>query len=299
LIKTLLPPKQPSIKQGLPVRKKTLLTAITVSALLFSAVAGTQLVNLGSANPYIRDFVEEGEMPAPEDTEPLTILIFSPENYTAHISNNISLIFNVSMPESIDYYWFSEIYYKASWQPNKTYVKYGNTINLTDVPEGSHYLEVVAVAKYTGYTTRQVLEKGFYLTTYYVSYRINGSSTVNFTVDLPPKISILSLMNETCSTSDVKLEFTVNEPISEAAYSLDGKENVTVAGNTTLTGLSNGEHNLTVYAWDAAGNAGASETMYFNVDAPKPFPTTLEVASVATVAVIVSGLLINFKKHKW
>jgi hypothetical protein len=106
-------------------------------------------------------------------------------------------------------------------------------------------------------------------------------------------------MNETCSTSDVKLEFIVNEPISEAAYSLDGKENVTVAGNTTLTGLSNGEHNLTVYAWDAAGNAGASETMYFNVDAPKPFPTTLEVASVATVAVIVSGLLINFKKHKW
>jgi len=40
LIKTLLKQKQPSIKQGLPVNKKTLLTAAFILALLLSAVAG-------------------------------------------------------------------------------------------------------------------------------------------------------------------------------------------------------------------------------------------------------------------
>ena len=238
-------------------------------------------------------------MPAPEGTEPLTISIFSPENYTAYASNNISLIFNISMPETIDFYWFSEIYYKASWQPNKKSIDYGNTINLTDIPEGSHYLEVVAVAKYTGYITRKEIKQGFYLTTYYVSYRLIGSSTVNFTIDLPPKISILSLENNTYSTSNVTLDFIVNEPISEVTYSLDGKENVTIAGNTTLTGLSNGVHNVTVYARDVAGNAGVSETAYFNVEAPEPFPTALAVgASGASMAIAGVGLLVYFKKLK-
>jgi len=267
-----------------------------ILAMLFSVAVGTQLVDLGSANPYLRDFVEEREMPAPEGTEPLIISIFSPENYTTFASNNISLIFNVTMPESIRSYRFSEIYYKASWQPNKTYVDYGNTINLTDIPEGSHYLEVVAVAKYMGHTTYQEIKQGFHLITYYVSYRLNGSSTVNFTIDLPPKISIPSLKNKTYSTSNVKLDFTVNETISEVAYSLDGKDNVTITGNTTLTGLSNGVHNVTVYAWDEAGKVGASETIYFSVEVP--FPTTLVIAPVTSVAIVSAGLLVYFKKRK-
>jgi hypothetical protein len=41
------------------------------------------------------------------------------------------------------------------------------------------------------------------------------------------------------------------------------KKNVTIAGNTTLTGLSSSVHNLTVYAWDEAGNIGSSETITF------------------------------------
>jgi hypothetical protein len=298
------------------VEKKTILTAVFVSMLLFSAVAGTQLVNLGSANPYIRDFEEEGEMPAPEGTEPLTILILSPENYTSYASNNISLIFNISMPESIDFFWSFQIFYNASWQPNKTYVDYGNsalsnTINLTDIPEGSHSIEVVAEAKYTGYTTRQEFKDVYYyapngdeyksnvLVTYYVSYRLNGSSTVNFTIDLPPRISILSLENKIYNTSNVTLDFTVNEPISKVTYSLDGKENVSIAGNTTLTGLFNGDHNVTVYATDKAGNIGASETMYFTIEVPEPFSTTLVIASfAASVAVLGVGLIVYFKKRK-
>jgi hypothetical protein len=38
-----------------------------------------------------------------------------------------------------------------------------------------------------------------------------------------------------------------------------------------LTGLSNGVHNVTVYAWDEAGNVAIFETMFFSV--PESFST--------------------------
>jgi len=60
--------------------------------------------------------------------------------------------------------------------------------------------------------------------------------------------------------------------------------------------LANGEHNLTVYATDEAGNMGASETIYFSV--AEPFPTTLVMASVITVSVAGIALLVYFKKRK-
>jgi len=92
------------------------------------------------------------------------------------------------------------------------------------------------------------------------------------------------------------LNFTVNESVSQINYCLDGHENVAVAGNTTLTGLSNGEHSLTVYATDEAGNAGASETITFSIDVP--FPTTMVIAPAASVAVLGAGLAVYFKRRK-
>jgi hypothetical protein len=67
----------------------------------------------------------------------------------------------------------------------------------------------------------------------------------------------------------------------------------------TLTGLSNGSHNVTVYATDEAGNVGTSQTINFTIAKPESFPTTLvAVASVASVAVIGVILLIYFRKRK-
>jgi hypothetical protein len=74
---------------------------------------------------------------------------------------------------------------------------------------------------------------------------------------------------------------------------------VTINGNTTLTDLPNGDHNVTIYATDEFGNIGASETVYFSVEVPEPFPTLQVVAvSVAIVAVVAIGLLIYFKKRR-
>jgi predicted phage tail protein len=103
--------------------------------------------------------------------------------------------------------------------------------------------------------------------------------------------------NKTFAEPEVPLSFTVNEAVSKIAYALDGKENVTVAGNTTLTGLAYGAHNLTVCAVDAAGNTGASETVTFTLS--EPFPVTaVAVASTAVAAVICVSLVIYLTKMR-
>ena len=85
------------------------------------------------------------------------------------------------------------------------------------------------------------------------------------------------------------------------SYSLDGQDNLTVTGNITLSGLSNGLHNVTVYVKDEFENMGASEIVHFTIfhEPPEPFPAApVAAASVATFAVVGVGLLVYFKKRK-
>jgi len=115
-----------------------------------------------------------------------------------------------------------------------------------------------------------------------------------------PEISVASPENRIYYTVDVTLNFTVNEPVSSMRYELDGETVGEVSGNTTLTGLSYGLHNLTVYAIDAAGNTGTSETIIFTVaKEPEPSPATLvAVASAVSVSVVGLGFLFYFKKSR-
>jgi len=114
-----------------------------------------------------------------------------------------------------------------------------------------------------------------------------------------PVVSVFSPENKTYNETNVPLMFTVDKPVSSMEYSLDGQDNVTIAGNTTLTDLPNGLHNLTLYAKYTEGTIGASETVSFTVDRQEPFPTALvAVASGASAIAIAAGLLIYFKKLK-
>jgi N-acetylneuraminic acid mutarotase len=118
---------------------------------------------------------------------------------------------------------------------------------------------------------------------------------------IPPVVDIISPENETYNVTSVSLDFTVNKAVSWMGYSLDGQDNVTVSGNTTMTELSNGLHNVTVYAMDEFENSGASVTVFFSVELPQQesFPTMLvAAASIATIAVVGVALLVYFKKRK-
>jgi len=92
----------------------------------------------------------------------------------------------------------------------------------------------------------------------------NGTFTV-----LPRVLLIIvSPENRTYASLCVRLNFTV-EPeetvLDWIGYSLDGGANVTIAGNTTVSGLSAGGHNIVVYANDTSGNMVASNTVFFTI----------------------------------
>jgi len=119
----------------------------------------------------------------------------------------------------------------------------------------------------------------------------------------PPKIAIISPNNETFPTGNLSLAFTVDEPTSWIGYSLDANANVTITGNTTVVGLSDGYHNMTVCATDEAGNSGVSETINFTVAVPKleaePFPVVpFAIVAIVVVAVVAAGSLVYLKKRK-
>jgi hypothetical protein len=86
-----------------------------------------------------------------------------------------------------------------------------------------------------------------------------------------PIITVSSPQNETYSATDIFLEFTVNEIVSRPSYSIDGKANVTIYGNSVvLPPLPDGAHSIVVYASDLAGNTGSSGIIHFTVDTHPP-----------------------------
>jgi len=298
--------------------RKTAAAITLITALLITAIAGTFLVRLGKANPYMHDSVKEGEVPPPNGTKPPEILVFIPTSNTAYPSRNISLTFNVTVPKPDNATLpLSELSYKGSWQSEKTtinidslYRRHNNTFpfnvaaNLTDVPQGPHWLTINATATGFGGWTKIVYDHnvfGFPVAHhYYVTYSLTTQAMVNFAIDTTaPKGSILTSQNKTYRSPDVSLNFAVNEESSQAAYSLDCGENVTVSGNSTLPTLPVGLHNVTVYAWDAAGNVGASETVFFTLAEPESFPTVpVAAVSAASIAAVAAGLLLHNRKRR-
>lgn len=107
-----------------------------------------------------------------------------------------------------------------------------------------------------------------------------------------PVVNITSPKNITYSAASVTLSYTVTEETAWVGYSLDGETNVTITGDTTLSGLSQGMHSVTVYAEDTDGLQGASETIYFTIvsgaGSGEPFPAwILAIIIVAVLAVIL------------
>jgi parallel beta-helix repeat protein len=117
----------------------------------------------------------------------------------------------------------------------------------------------------------------------------------------PLAISIVSPENKTYTVNSVSLSFTLSEETSWIKYSIDGQENVTVTGDTTLSDLSEGAHSITVYAQDTEGQTRKSETVYFTIaeGAEPPLsgfsPITL-IAAIIAVGVIVGVILFVFMK---
>lgn len=106
----------------------------------------------------------------------------------------------------------------------------------------------------------------------------------------PPNITSLSAQDKTYKESNVPLDFTLSQPAQWIGYSLDGQANITIDGNTTLTGLQNGQHTVTIYANNTYGNPAVPQTITFIIKVPIPFPIT-EVA--VAIIIIIAGAAVT------
>jgi hypothetical protein len=262
--------------------KRTALALTLMVGFLFSFVVGMQTFEVAKAN----------FLPAP------AIIIYSPAPviYT-NTSLPLSVVVNIlnNSPEIVrilycvdensnvtltnltrtDHVWFD---------PNKVGSEFHVTSILDNLAEGNHTLKVYSQD----------------------AYGHEMSSSVKFTIDTHykyPEALILSPQNKTYTTTEVPLTWTCDEQIVSADYFLDPLlyGSTTLLGNTTLTGLSNGTHTITVYVFTERGQAN-SQTVHFTVSPeaqlqPEPFPATLVIAPIASVVVISVGLLVYFKKR--
>lgn len=233
-------------------------TAFILALLLLSTLIGTLLVNSARANPIFEH----------KHLEPPAIYLYSPTNktYTEDVRLNLWVV--EPWPQelvSISIYVDGEIYdyipidkefydYKKTDPYNVPRVTFSYFMNLSD---GVHSLQVSAQNRgliwntVTGSTSKPLLEPVW-------------SETIYFTLDRnAPEIILLHPENTTYYNPDVPLILEINEPFSKLSYVLNGEENVTLSANTTLYNIPLGSHNITVYAWDLAGNVGASETVTF------------------------------------
>ncbi len=286
------------------VMEKAAVTAI-MFALLLSAAAGISVVKLANANFVGFWGIEACDLPL--------ICIDSPLNKTYNYNGKVLLNLTISPSENWSYYYetVNSFNYSLDGEFAKTIIvnsslseypcwqngreglvkPFSYSTLLENLTDGNHVVRVFV--KYTGYFLEGLVSRSHSEPEGHPEMVV--SAMVSFTLDtISPIIEIVSVESKTYYGSDLKLNFAVNEDFCNASYVLDG-ENVPVAGNLTLSGLPVGNHSLTVYVYDRAGNIGASDPITFEV---KPFPTALVIVSVSAVAIIFGiGLFGHFRKH--
>jgi len=279
--------------------------------------AGIRAVN---ANPVLYLYASGGVVPADNSTKPPMILLHCEENAT-YTNSTISIPVKVIVGESstaknpfldevyfnlagesnyMSIYKFAGISWNMSepkpdnfYNPPEPLTQLSTNINLTNVPEGKHTLTVYAVENGTYAEGKVDKSNPFGYVTVLYSFQTNSSSSTSFTVDtIPPKIW-LSIKNSTYFSSELPLDFVVDDSASQLFYSQDNQPNATLSRNITLTDLTLGSHSIAVFAEDSAGNV-ASQIITFTVAAP--FPTSLVTIAIIVVCVGFLVLLCIYKR---
>ena len=245
------------------------------------------------------------EAPAPANSNPI-IKITSPKENATYTNGTINVCFTVTGSNDPSFVDMSlNGWYKGDWM-NSSERAYGEVgiyyripiflqynFDVTGIPFGEHSLWITASGRADFIKNNSPIPK----------YLCSLASTlcVNFSVRSNPIITFPLSQNCTFTDSSFPLNFTVDHSVTEMTYSLDKQESVPISGNTTLTDLPNGQHNVTVYATDEFGYTGASGTLFFNVDAPDApeFPVVPVVALIAAASIVACvGVLVLKRKYR-
>ncbi len=191
--------------------------------------------------------------------------LIQPQN-TTYTSRDVPLTFHVSEPTR--FVWASLNGFNFTVEGNTT---------LSNLQNGNYSLKVFASIAGQVYTQ-----------TVFFIVDSNEPSTL-------PKVSILSPMNKTYNTTQLTLNFTIDQKAYWTAYSVDGKHNNTAFNNMMLL-LDRGTHNITVYASSIESGPAGYDTVTFTVNAAgwgSMLPPTLNSTSTynQTVAPIIQATL--------
>ena len=314
---------------------------IIVCALLFMLIAS--MVGLGFS--YTASADSWVWAPTPIYDKPIITLLI-PRNYIT-VSNQTTILFNVAMPQTWEAstytngplsLWgtirnvtctldqkqilFDDTVYGRDAKPvtigsTTIYpagypmsINYSCSVNQISV--GLHSLTINVAADTFCMNWETVIDGYHYPHNFYQD--VSNSGTYTFTVNASTiAITDLSLENKTYATSVLPLTFNINESEMLLTYSLDNQANITINGNSTLSGLTEGTHSLTIYANDAFGNMGKSDAIFFTVTFPTPspnltetpnpsptvpeFPLTSLAIAVLTVTILVAALFVRRKRE--
>ena len=148
--------------------------------------------------------------------------------------------------------------------------------------------------------------------TYLLYVNAGGDGSATITNSYHRSIEIHSPENITYTTNSVPLNFTFHNSsvISWIGYSLDDQSNVTISGNTIITDLANGLHNLIVYGNDTNGYMSYSDIVYFTVQTQpvggiyipvnklELLAPYIVLATTIILATVATALFVKYKKKK-
>jgi hypothetical protein len=207
---------------------------------------------------------------------PIVILI-SPLNQTTYNATQVPLIYATNSKVLWSYY-------RLDANSSSDLNNFNGNITLPNLSEGKHELNVVVTTNISATNP-----------TYQDIYQTIRHTIIFYIDTVAPKITDLSV--DSTDTSDFLLNYEVDENTSWVGYSLDNQANVTINGNAVLRDLSNGVHNVTVYAEDSYGNIGVSETISFTVGLFPLIVVALLIA-VAVIVVVAVASVILYKRRK-
>ncbi len=243
---------------------KRVYAVVFVLTLLFLALAGALLVNFAAANatPYL---------------PPASVTIQLPES-KMYSSSKVPVAFTVETEP--DY---------SKWLSNQycTYILDDRRLQSwpTQLSEGTHRLRIGVHLTYNLGPLWGIVETS------------GISNEVVFTVNAAaPRVSVLEPKPaETYHTTKIQLNFSVSEPTNWLSYSLDDQAPVTITRNTTLYGIPDGTHTITVHAEDTTGSTGTSKPITFKVEtqqATQPTEPQAETSPVFSATVVVASVAI-------
>lgn len=318
-------------------------TALALCMLLLLVMGMIQNVRLTTANPVPYPDEPSQELPTLTVKDPqnnsdyyssntfkLDLTVVESESWNSYYMGFMPYIGSVGLELFLDGKPESDmpnLQLQISYSSNNLVTYY--TAILSNLTDTEHVLNIVVIAEayYEAQYTRgnEIIFTGNSNNTYItqaVNFQLNPSTkTVSFQkspiaisrdpypnppilmpVIISPQNTSYTAANETQFA--LPLDFSINGTTSWIGYSLDNQTRVTIRGNSTLSNLEVGSHNITLFASDVFGNIGVSNPTYFSiaeqvvVPTASPFPASLVFVSTVGIVVVVSGLLAYFKKRK-